>query len=158
MQFDSIISKRSVSLAAAALSLGLAAFAFTACGDEAAGPSSTGLITLTSPKGGETFKVGDSLRVSWSVKDDPEAPDAVDVKISVDGGKTWGWISKGSIPKNAKPTTWPNFSWAVKESTLIAGVNVGLVGKDMLLRVLQYSATDPKMISDIASPVHITAP
>ena len=160
MHFDSIKNKRSVSLAAAAtLSLGLAAFALTACGDEAtSAPASTGRISLTQPKGGESFKVGDTLRVAWTVTSDPEAPDAVDVKISADGGKTWGWITRGSIAKGTPGTTWPNFKWAVKESTIVAGANVGLVGKDVLVRVLQYSATDPKMISDIAKPIKITAP
>jgi hypothetical protein len=155
MQFDSIISKRSVSLAAA-LSLGLAAFTFTGCGDEATAPSSTGLITITSPTGGETLKVGDTLLVTWSVKNDPLAPDAVDVRISADGGTSWGWITKGSIPKDP-PTTWPSFKWAVKESTLIAGVNVGLVGKDVLVRVEQYTPDSPDEISVIPKPIHITA-
>lgn len=155
MQFDYTISKRSVSFAAA-LSLGLAAFAFTGCGDEATAPASTGFITLTSPKGGETYKVGDTLRVTWSVTDDLDAPDAVDVKISADGGTSWGWINRKSISKEDVPTTWPSFKWAVTESTLIAGVQVGLIGKDVLVRVLQYSATDPKLISDIAKPIHIT--
>ena len=158
MQFDYTISKRSISLTAAALSLGLAAFAFTGCGEEATAPASTGLITLTSPMGGETYKVGDTLRVTWSVTNDLEAPDAVDVKVSADGGTTWGWISRKSIPKDETPTTWPSLKWAVTESTLIAGVNVGLVGKDVLVRVLQYAKTDPKLISDIAKPIRITAP
>jgi hypothetical protein len=157
MQFEYTSSKRSIPLTAAALSLGLAAFAFTGCGDEATSPASTGFITLTSPQGGETYKVGDTLRVTWSVTSDLEAPDAVDVKISADGGTTWGWITRKSIPKEETPTTWPSFKWAVTESTLVAGVNVGLVGKDVLVRVLQYSATDPKKISDIPKPIHITA-
>lgn len=158
MQFDYKISKRSIPLTAAALSLGLAAFAFTGCGDEATAPASTGFITLTSPKGGETYKIGDTLRVTWSVTNDPEAPDAVDVKISADGGTTWGWITRKSIPKESPTaTTWPSFKWAVTESTLIAGVNVGLAGKDVLVRAEQYTPNDPKKISPPKS-IHITAP
>lgn len=155
MQFESIPSKRSISLAAA-LSLGLAAFAFTGCGDEAAGPASTGLITLTSPQGGETFKVGETLHIKWTVKDDPEAPTAVDPMISLDTGKTWNFLrSNGSIP-TASPM-WGDFPWVV-DSVKVSGVKVGVAGKHALLRVLQYGSTDPDMISTLSKPINITAP
>src|SRR6188768_4037791 len=98
MQFDYTLSKRSITLAAAALSLGLAAFAFTACEDPASSTPCTSpsdpaaLITVTAPACGSSFKVGDSIRVKWTVKDDPEAPDAADVQLSADSGKTWGFL------------------------------------------------------------------
>jgi hypothetical protein len=162
MQFDSIINKRSISLAAAALSLGLAAFAISACDDPASSPSCTSpsnpdaLIAITSPACGSSFKVGDSIRVKWTVKDDPEAPDAVDIQLSPDSGATWGYLKANSIPK-AATNLWGNCAWAAQDSLLIGGVMKGLKGKQLQIRVRQYTNSDPKK-NAVSGFITITSP
>lgn len=164
MQFNRTVSirkNRSASLAASALFAGLAAFTFSACDSTESPPScmtakTDGLITLTSPSCGESFKVGSTMNVRWTVKDDPDAPDAVDVMLSVDNGSSWGYLRSGSI--SIGTPNWSDYPWVVKDSLLVSGVKVGLVGKKALVRVMQYSATDPKKISTMIDPITITAP
>ena len=160
MQFLSLIRKSSVPLAAAALSLGLA-FVISACDDPASSTPCTtpsnpdDLIAVTAPACGSSFKVGDSIRVKWTVKDDPEAPDAADVQLSADSGATWGFLFGGSIPK-ASPM-WGNFAWAAKDSLLIGGVMKGLIGKQLQVRVRQYTSGDPRKNAE-SGFITITAP
>ena len=164
MQFKrhvSIKKNRSASVAAAALFAGLAAFTFNACDSTESPPCTTtndpaALITLTSPSCGTSYKVGSTMHVKWTVKDDPDAPDAVDVMLSVDNGSSWGYLRSGSI-SNTTPL-WGDFPWDVKDSLLVSGVKVGLAGKKALVRVMQYSVTDPKKISTLVDPITITAP
>jgi hypothetical protein len=156
MQSDTIKKKSLISIAAAALSAGLAMTALSGCDESTSPPASTGLITLTAPKGGQSFKVGSVMHVTWTVKADPEAPDAVDVKVSVDEGKTWGFLRSGSIPDDSE--IWGDFPWTVVDSVTIGGKKEGLIGKAVLVRVMQYSVSDPKKISTIAAPISITAP
>ena len=164
MQFKrpvSIKKNRSASLASAALFAGLAAFAFSACDSTESAPACTttnnpaALITLTAPSCGTSFKVGSTMNVQWTVKDTIDAPDAVDVMLSVDNGSSWGYLRSGSI-SNTTPI-WGDFPWVVKDSLLVSGVKVNLVGKKALVRVMQYSATDPKKISTLVDPITITA-
>lgn len=159
---QSIKTKRYATVAAAALFAGLAAFSFTACDSTESPPACTttndpaALITLTSPTCGTSFKVGSTMKVTWTVKDDPDAPDAVDLMMSVDEGKTWGFMRTGSIPDLS--ASWGDFDWVVKESLTIGGATVSLAGKKALVRVMQYSSVNPKQISTMVDPITITAP
>lgn len=114
--------------------------------DESTGAAGDALIVLKTPKGGETFKVGDTLWVTWTVKDDPSDPiNAVDPMLSHDDGKTWTAL-RTSIPPDAP--SWLRWGWAVKDSLTIGGVKTSLVGNTQLrLKVQQYSTQDPKKIS-----------
>jgi hypothetical protein len=163
MQFNRPYSTRKnrfAGFAAAALFAGLAAFSFNAC--DSTEPQSCAdaltdkLITLTSPTCGQSYKVGSTMNVRWTVKDDPNAPDAVDLQLSTDSGQSWGFLVTASIPDNSN--TWGNYPWVVKDSLLISGVKVGLVGKKALVRVMQYTTEDPKKISTMVDPITITAP
>jgi hypothetical protein len=158
MQFerpDSIKKNRSVRLAAAALFAGLAAFTFTACDSTDSPPASTGLITLTSPRGGESVKVGETVHIKWTVKVDDQAPNAVDPQLSLDTGKTWLNIRQGSIPDNS--VMWGDFPWLV-DSVKVSSVKVPLAGKQVLLRVAQYNTSLPEQISALTKLITITAP
>jgi hypothetical protein len=158
MQFDrpdSIKKNRSVTLAAAALLAGLAAYSFTAC-DSTDSPASTGLITLTSPKGGETFVMGETVHIKWTVKVDDKAPNAVDPQLSLDTGKTWLNIRSGSIPDNS--ILWGDFPWLVDSVKVSGTAKVSLAGKAVLVRVIQYNTLDPKQISALTKLITITAP
>ena len=154
-------NKRRASLAAA-LFAGLAAFSFTACDstDSPGGCTTTNdpsaLITLTSPACGTSYKVGSTMHVKWTVKDDPNAPDAVDVLLSVDNGVSWGFLAGGSIPNTS--ASWGDYPWVVKDSLLVSGAKVGLAGKKALVRVEQYTTNIPNKRSTLVDPITITAP
>ncbi|GEM_PF-1652243 len=165
MQLDSIkknLLTRFASLAAAALFIGLAglaAISFTACDDPASSPACTSpvntgaMITLVSPACGSSFKMGDSLRVKWTVSADADAPDAVDVQLSPDGGATWGFIHKGSIPNTS--VLWGNYAWKI-DSVNVSGSLVSVVGTQVRIRVMQYSTPDLKKIA-VSGDLTITA-
>jgi hypothetical protein len=156
MQSKSLLKNRTVSLAAAALCAGLAAYSMIACNsDSGTSPGSDGLIAITSPKSGESFKLGDSMHVKWTVKDDANAPDAVDLQISNDSGKTWIFIRTGSIP-NTSIKSWGDYAWVVN-SPLPSGLTVDLVGKPVRIRVMQYTTSDPKKIAT-SGTIAVTAP
>lgn len=126
-------------------------------GDEAAGPADTGKVSLVSPKGGETYAVGDTLWVRWTVKDDPDPVDAVDVMLSPDDGKSWGFLRSGSIG-TASPS-WGKFGWAIKDTIQIGAVKHALAGNaSVRIRVMQYSTDDPEKIATTASAITIKAP
>jgi hypothetical protein len=147
--------KRSIALSAAALFAGLAAFAFTACDSTDSPPASTGLITLTSPKGGETFKVGETVHIKWTVKVDDKAPNAVDPQVSLDTGKTWLNLRQ-SIPDNS--AMWGDFPWLVDSVKHTSLQKIPLAGKKVLLRVEQYSTSLPEQRSTLTKLISITAP
>ena len=153
MQSFSTVKRISLVLVASALS----SLTPSACNSspETTSPASDSLITLISPLGGETFRVGDSLRIKWTVKDDPDAPNAVDPELSPDSGKTWGVLSSKSIVPLSPE--WGNFAWAVGDSLLVEGYNVSLIGKPVMIRVQQYNTSEAKKISAMKS-VTITAP
>jgi hypothetical protein len=104
----------------------------------------TVFIRLTYPLGGESFKVGDTLPITWTVKDDPANPvDAVDVMASPDSGKTWAYLRPGSILPESP--SWERVPWIVPESLSVFGNKTGLVGNPgVCIRVEQYSTPDPK--------------
>ncbi|MDB5105922.1 MAG: hypothetical protein JWP91_3611 [Fibrobacteres bacterium] len=156
MQSNPIIKNRIIPLSVAALLAGMSAYSLIACDSDKGTASSGAMVTLTSPKGGETFKVGDSLRVKWSVKDVADAPDAMDVELSPDGGKSWGYIHSGSISNTM--LIWGNYAWAVKDSLLINGAKVGLIGKQALIRVKPYVNPQPATTATLSTAINITAP
>lgn len=149
MRLKSPFKKPSFSRASA-LSLGLAAALSAGCSkdDSPTGPATTALITITSPKPGAVLHVGDSLRVTWSVKSDPSrVVDAVGVSLSPDDGKTWGAMHSNSIGPAA--ANWGKFAWLITDSLYIATQNkkFALKGnKTCKVKVAQYSTQDPDMI------------
>lgn len=66
------------------------------------GPASK--ITVVKPSGGETFHLGDTLRVQWIYKN-PRGQ--VFVGLSVDGGKSYSTICPLAIPGNINTYAWP---------------------------------------------------
>jgi hypothetical protein len=104
----------------------------------------TVFIRLTNPLGGESFEVGDTLPITWTAKEDPNDPIlAVDVLLSPDSGKTWGFLRSGSIAPGSP--IWGRFPWVVMDSIRILGGKTNLVGNPgVCLRVEEYSTQDPK--------------
>lgn len=132
------------------LAAAAAIFAFAACdkSDNTSPDASSGLITITSPKAGSTWHVGDSLEVNWTVKDDPNnVVDAIGVSVSPDGGKTWGALHSNSIsPENPK---WGKFRWKITDSLYINTENktVMLAGSTTCrVKVAQYTPSNPALM------------
>jgi hypothetical protein len=138
--------KKNLSLAFAAL----AAMALGAC-DDSSSPtqsSSTARIVFKSPAAGQTYHVGDSLKVTWTTHDDPNDPfSAVDISLSPDGGKTWASIAGSSIGINS--TKWEKFAWKITNKLYVQAKNdsVPLAGStECKVKVEQYSTQDPDKI------------
>jgi len=104
----------------------------------------TMFIRLTYPLGGESFKVGDTLPITWITKSNsPDPVDAVDVMISPDSGKTWAYLRSSSIPPDSPD--WGRFPWIVADSISMLGKKTNIVGNPgVCVRVEQYSSPDPK--------------
>jgi hypothetical protein len=102
-------------------------------------------IVLRSPAGGETFHVGDTLKVTWKVQGQGLTDvTAVDIELSPDNGKTWGlYLDAGSL----SPST-GNFSWKIP-ATFNKGGTIFTLSNDSLclVRVEQYSPSDTNLIS-----------
>jgi hypothetical protein len=128
------------------------------CGKSATGPSAvdSSQIVLLSPKGGETFHVGDSLKVTWKVQGKGLTDiNAVDIELSPDNGKTWGlFLSVSSIfPQTSQ---WENFSWKIPGTFDFLGTTVTLANDSQcLLRVEQYDTSDPNQMSVTKTPFTI---
>lgn len=153
-----IFSSRTDRSAPKFLALAAALCALAACDkSEPTGPaSSTKMLTLTSPATGSKVKVGDSLSVKWTTKEDPTGAgrtvSAVDVMLSPNGGTDWGTLTRsGSIrPENTKQ--WGNYKWLVTDSIYIQDLNQKLPLKDMThcrVKIQDYSLkTDPDLADE----------
>jgi hypothetical protein len=160
MQLSSLKKNRTFSFAGLALAGTLAALALGACNKSSTEPlpDADKWIALSQPLGGETYKVGQSLNVKWTLKENPNGPiDAVDVLISPDSGKTWVFLNaNGSIhPTSA---AWENFSWKVTDSLYVPTLDdsIALVNTHCLVRVEEYSTADALKRSTTHSTISIT--
>jgi hypothetical protein len=75
-------------------------------------PHVVGPLELLYPKGGESFKVGDTIRIKWSIHDQSQVG-SVGIKYSLSGGAPWNvnLLGPGSF-------TYPDTSylWTVTSS------------------------------------------
>ncbi|MDB5051049.1 MAG: hypothetical protein JWO30_4120 [Fibrobacteres bacterium] len=160
MQFPSSKKNRTFHFAALALAAALASFAFAACNKSTTEPlpDADKWIALTKPLGGETYKVGESLNVKWTIKENPNGNvDAVDVLISPDSGKTWVFLNaNGSIHPNTP--SWENFSWKITDSLYVPTLDdsIALSNTHCLVRVEQYSTADALQKSTTHTSISIT--
>jgi hypothetical protein len=115
--------------------------------DENACPSDSTQILLTSPKGGQTFKVGDTLRVKWKLcNTGPTQIDAVDPMLSPDGGTTWCFLKVNSIPVG--DASFGNYAWKIPDSIGLQGEFFQLKNNSKCrIKVEQYSTSDAKQRS-----------
>lgn len=90
-------------------------------------------ITVTSPNGGETFGIGETMTIAWS--GNPEDVGAVVVDLSVDNGDSWTIISgTTSIPGFTEGMTTGSFAFSIPESIR----DINLVSTSCLVRVCDY--------------------
>lgn len=136
-------------IAAAALSMGGCAT------EEEAGGS--GKIQLTYPRGGETFKEGDSLYITWKVAaGDLGEFTSVQPRISLDDGASWVDLRPtGSISTSS--ANWGRWGWKI-DSVIVSGAKKAVAPNSMVrFRVMEYSTQKPELIatSSKASTIQI---
>ena len=130
----------------------------TACGDDAAGPSGDpdAQVVLLEPRGGETYHVGDSLKVRWKLQGQGLAEiSSVALWLSPDSGGTWILMKNASIaPADAD---WGAFGWKIPAFIANRGAAISLAGDTkVLIRVQDYQNTsDPGKTSSLPSPIAI---
>jgi hypothetical protein len=113
-------------------------------------------ITLVSPVGGEKLKVGETVMVKWTVKADQVDPiTAVDLMVSPDSGKTWGYIRTGSVADDVP--TWGNYPWIVSAKT-VGTPSLNLAGAACLFRVMKYATDKPELMAVSKSTFTISVP
>jgi hypothetical protein len=145
-----LLIRSSLSLALPASAFAFAALLASGCSEPEAAdpcPDDSTQIVLISPKGGEAFQVGDSLRVKWKLcNSGPIEINAVDPMLSPDGGITWCFMKVNSIPLG--DPAFGNYAWKIPDS-------IGLQGEWFPLRnnarcrikVEQYATADARQRS-----------
>ena len=115
--------------------------------DSGACPDDGTQILLTAPKGGETFKVGDSLRVKWKLCNAGASEiNAVDLLLSPDSGSTWCYMRVNSMPVG--DALFGDFAWKIPDSIGLQGEWFKLKDNARCrIRVEQYSTADEKQRS-----------
>ncbi|MBW8888920.1 MAG: hypothetical protein JF616_14290 [Fibrobacteres bacterium] len=110
-------------------------------------PSDSTEILLTYPKGGESFKIGDTLRVKWKLCNyGPSEITAVDPLFSPDSGKTWCFLQQNSIPVGS--ASFGNYAWKIPDSIGLQGVFFQLKNNPKCrFRVEQYTPVSEKQRS-----------
>jgi hypothetical protein len=88
------------------------------------------------PKGGETVKVGDVVKVTWSVATAHDGK--MDIDFSANGGTTWTSIQKAFMGANGANT----FTWTVPNQ----------VTKTMKLRICQTNGTVCTDANNVSAP------
>jgi len=93
--------------------------------DANACPGDSTQILLTFPKGGESFRIGDTLRVKWKLCNEGVTQiNAVDPLISPDSGKTWCFMKQNSIPSG--DPGFGNYAWKIPDSVELQGQRFSL--------------------------------
>ena len=91
-------------------------------------------IALLSPNGGDTAKVGDTLRVKWETDG---YISSVGIQISPDSGQHWIPVTRRSSINQGQPG-WGDFGWAIPDS--LDGYS--LATSRCLISVYDYFGTD----------------
>lgn len=130
------------------------------CDDSPASPPTDpdAQIVLTSPKGGETFKVGTTVRIKWKLQGKGlDEVDGVNIEVSPDSGRSWvGLVNRSIGPDDS---SWGDFGWPVPASLVHLGKAYALAGNSQLMaRVMQYSTGDSNKIAVTRKPFSVAAP
>jgi hypothetical protein len=111
----------------------------TACNNPVSpGNSTASAITLISPNGGETFKIGDSLHIKWRVN--PDSIGQMLFSITFDAGRSYTYINDMETihSGNGRDTL---ISWKIPDSLYRLGIAEGTptpVSSQCKVRVSDY--------------------
>lgn len=132
-----------------ALATALGGLVLTGCDSTDSGPEGdpNAEIVITSPRGGETFHVGDTLRVKWKAQGKGLTEvDAVNIEVSPDSGKTWLTVLTRSI--GTRDANWGNYPWAIPATLERLAIVYTLTGNaKCMIKIMQYSTGDPNKIA-----------
>ena len=92
-------------------------------------------VRLLSPRGGETFRVGETLSITW--RSDERFIADVDLWISLDDGETWGKINTGGSI-TLLDEQWGDFPWVIPHEIAVDGTLRSTVSRECLVRVAKY--------------------
>jgi hypothetical protein len=74
--------------------------------DNGNGPSGvTKTLEIVAPKGGEGYKVGQTVTVKWKINDATKIS-SVGIKLSLDNGKSYEMLVDHSIPPETTSVSW----------------------------------------------------
>ncbi len=95
-------------------------------------------LVLTSPQGGEKWKIGTTVNIQWSAQDEVNE---VLIALSPDTGKTWINITENSISRLNHPNQWEKWPWKIPAIlTDENGKEISLASIDALyIRVSDYN-------------------
>jgi hypothetical protein len=130
----------------------------TACGEESTGPSGDpdAQLVLLEPRGGETYHVGDSLRVRWMAQGKGLTEiSSVALTLSPDSGQTWIYLLNGSIaPADGN---WGAYGWEIPASLTAKGTTFALAGNvKILVRVQDYqNVSDVHKTAMVPKPIAV---
>jgi hypothetical protein len=100
-----------------------ALLALAQCNDTGNTPTTHPALELLFPKGGESFKVGDTVTIRWSVHEPQNIP-SVGISYSIDSGKTFpGTQIIGNDTLNHGSIAYPDTDckWVVDKSHISTG-------------------------------------
>lgn len=125
----------------------LSGLALSGCSEEE-GPSGPAVdpnkrILVTSPSLGSTYKVGENIRVQWTIKQDPVDPMVgFNITLSPDSGANWGSMVTAAIDPELGEFTWNISDDSIYIQRLDAKLPLAGSAK-CLIRVEQYGSGDP---------------
>jgi hypothetical protein len=108
---------------------------------------STPSMKLLTPNGGETFRIGDTMNITWETI--PGRTVWIMMELSVDGGKTWLLLDIGGHD-GIKPdySNWGNVRWVIPESLPRGEGEVSLISRNARLRLRSYFDQSETDVSD----------
>jgi hypothetical protein len=111
-------------------------------------------ITLFEPNGGETYHVGDTMRIRWTA--DSSAP-LVTINMAVDGGESGWWYLIGATRGiGMGDPGWGDTSWVIADSLSDATTVVSTVSSRCLVKIRNYvdgiTADDSDSVFTISAP------
>jgi plastocyanin len=102
------------------------------CGIEIIGATVAEPLVITSPNGGETLSIGQTIAITWQA--DCNALTGIELHISPDNGRNWLQIdASGTV--NCGGDHWESYPWTIPEQ--IGGVS--LASNTCLLRLKEYN-------------------
>lgn len=116
-------------------------------------PKAQVTIEVLAPNGGETFVVGDTMRIQWLSTD--TIPQAV-VDISVDGGEDWLGLLPNAITYGT--SAWGDTFWVVQPSIIIATDTIPVPSDQCLVKIYQYGMGSNRDVSDATFTILAEAP
>jgi len=100
-------------------------------------------IFISSPAAGDTYKVGETIRVQWTIKQDPVEPmDGFNITLSPDSGANWGSMATAAIDPELGGFTWKIPDDSIYIQRLDAKLPLAGSAK-CIIRVEQYGSGDP---------------